>query len=216
MELHYLIGDATDPIVKPTIIAHICNDCQPVGAWGSGFVIELSKKNKTPQEAYLKWSKEGSSGGYELGAIQIVPFTKDVWVANMIAQHDIRLKNNIPPIRYEALEQCLASVYKHAKNNRLTVAGPRFGADRSGGDWPTIEAIIKKTMTVDTYIYTLESQKDHWPTQYENADDLIKSIGLQTCVPIIRQMAKDGLCDPIPGDGTVAEQDNEDLSSYFK
>lgn len=27
-------------------------------------------------------------------------------------------------------------------------------------------------MTVNTYIYTLESQKDRWPTKYENIDSL--------------------------------------------
>jgi hypothetical protein len=70
-------------------------------------------------------------------------------------------------------------------------------------------------MTVDTYIYTLESQKDRWPTQYENADDIKKSIGMQACVPIIRQMAKDGLCDPIPGDN-FEDASNDNFEQYFK
>jgi O-acetyl-ADP-ribose deacetylase (regulator of RNase III) len=167
MNLHYLIGDATHPTVKPAIIAHICNDCQP-GRWGAGFVLALSKINRAPQESYIKWSHRGSVEGYELGAVQLVPFAENVIVANMIAQHDTRWKGKVPPIRYEALEQCLNNVYRHAKDQGMVVCGPRFGADLAGGDWPTIETLIKKTMTVDTYIYTLESQKDRWPTQYEN------------------------------------------------
>lgn len=167
MTLKYLIGDVTEPIEKPVLICHICNDCQP-GCWGAGFTGVLSKKNKSPEKAYRKWSLEGSAGGYELGAIQLIPFAKQIMVANMLAQHDTRWKGKIPPIRYNALEQCLNNVYKHAKEHSWVVAGPRFGADLAGGSWERIEAIIKKTMTVDTYIYTLESQKDRWPTQYEN------------------------------------------------
>jgi O-acetyl-ADP-ribose deacetylase (regulator of RNase III) len=166
MTLKYLIGDATEPIIKPALICHICNDCQP-GAWGAGFVLALSRKNKAPQKSYHSWSIEGASGGYKLGAIKVVPFAENVWVANMIAQKGICWERNVPPIRYDALETCLISAYKYAENNGLTVAGPRFGADLAGGSWERIEAIIKKVMTVDTYIYTLESQKDRWPTQYE-------------------------------------------------
>jgi hypothetical protein len=178
-------------------------------------VKALSAKNNGPEKAYHKWYTE-DRGSFVLGAVQIAPFADNVVVANMIAQEGLRWNGKIPPIRYDALEQCLNSVYSHAKKYGYTLHGPRVGAVLSGGDWPTIEAIIKNTMTVDTYIYTLESQKNRWPTQYENADDLRKSIGLQACVPIIRQMAKDGLCDPIPGDAAVTEPDPEDLSQFFK
>lgn len=162
-QLHYLIGDATDPIVKPTIIAHICNS---VGGWGAGFVLALSRKNKDPEKAYHKWYHENNDS-FVLGAIQLIPFEEDVMVANMIAQYGIRWEGKIPPIRYDALEQCLGLVYKHAKEHGWTVSMPRIGCVLSGGSWNKIEAIIKNTMTVDTYVYTLESQKDRWPTTYE-------------------------------------------------
>jgi O-acetyl-ADP-ribose deacetylase (regulator of RNase III) len=151
MNLHYFIGDATDPIVKPALICQVNND---IGGWGSGFVISLSNKNKNPEEAYHRWYKENKNT-FVLGAIQIVPFTENVWVANMIAQHGIRWKGKIPPIRYDALEKCLNSAYKYAKDNGCTLHAPRLGAVLSGGDWFTIENIIKKIMTVDTYVYTL-------------------------------------------------------------
>ena len=200
MNLHYLIGDATDPIIKPALILHVCNS---VNGWGRGFVIALSSKNKGPEEAYHKWYDE-SRDTFVLGAIQIVPFAEDVSVGNMIAQKGIRWEGKVPPIRYDALEQCLTSAYKHAKNKNLTVAMPRLGAVLSGGSWNLIEAIIKKTKTVETYVYTLESKKDRWPTAYENVDDLKADSG------------KAQHNDKLPGDGVGGNVSDEDLAGYFK
>ena len=45
---------------------------------------------------------------------------------------------------------------------------PRIGAVRSGGDWDKIEKIIKKYATVETYIYTLENEKNMWECEYED------------------------------------------------
>lgn len=38
MNLHYLIGDATNPVIKPALICHVCNS---VNKWGAGFVVSL-------------------------------------------------------------------------------------------------------------------------------------------------------------------------------
>jgi hypothetical protein len=81
---------------------------------------------------------------------------------------------------------------------------PRLGAVLSGGSWNLIENIIKKTMTVETYIYTLESQKDRWPTKYENVDDLKADAG------------KAQHNDKLPGDGVGGNVSDEDLAGYFK
>jgi len=166
MNIHYLIGDATQPTIRPAIIAHVCND---IGGFGSGFVYSLTKRSVKPRNAYLKWYKDGESHGvkFELGSVQIVKFSDQVVVGNMIAQRDIRWEGKIPPIRYDALRKCLTSIYWWAKNKGYVVCGPRFGAQLSGGDWNIIESIIKETMTVETYIYTLEYEKDKWPTNYE-------------------------------------------------
>jgi O-acetyl-ADP-ribose deacetylase (regulator of RNase III) len=164
--LQYLIGDATDPIVKPAIICHVNNT---VNAWGAGFVMALSRRNKAPELAYHKWYKDGESHGvkFELGAVQIVKYIDQVVVGNMIAQQDIHWDGNVPPIRYDALKKCLISVFWWAKEHGYVVCGPRFGAQLSGGDWIEIEKIIKEVMTVETYIYTLEKEKHKWPTTYE-------------------------------------------------
>jgi len=180
LKIHYLIGDATNPNHKPCVIPHTVND---VGLWGSGFVLAVSKKNKDPEKAYKEWYREGrgSSVPFKLGAIQIIPFDKDMYIANMIAQHDVRFINGVPPVRYDALEKCLESVYNYAKNNKLCVCCPRICAVRSGGDWSTIESILQKMIDkyqINTYVYTLATEKDQWSgTVYEN-DSIEEEISL--------------------------------------
>lgn len=162
MTLHYLIGDATCPRQKPAIIAHVCND---IGGFGRGFVLALSSIYPETKTAYKEWFRTGSP---ELGQVQFVDtHVEGIIVANMIAQHDIRWQGNIPPIRYEALEACLKQVYDEAIKKGMFVVCPRLGAVLAGGEWPKIEDIIKRAMRVETYVYTLEGQKNRWPTVYE-------------------------------------------------
>ncbi|MBE3085044.1 MAG: macro domain-containing protein [Bacteroidetes bacterium] len=161
-QLHHLIGNAIEPIKKPSMIIHVCND---IGGWGRGFVLAISQKYPKAEKQYRDWF---SNGHPSLGEVQFVQVTPETCVANMIAQHGIRWQGQVPPIRYEALETCLKKSYEKALQDNLTVASPRIGCVLAGGSWDRIEAIIKKTMTVDTYVYTLEKQKNRWPTKYEN------------------------------------------------
>lgn len=160
-KLQYLIGSALEPIKKPALILHIVND---VGRWGSGFVLAISKKYIKPGAAYRKWyaNHRKNRSLLPLGIIQSVPVEDDITIINMVAQHDIKPIDNQPPIRYKALEDCLNSAYSLAVKENRTVHMPRIGAVRSGGDWATIEQIIKNCALVDTFIYTLESEKDIW------------------------------------------------------
>ena len=160
-KLHYFIGDATAPRKKPSIIAHVCNDCN---CFAAGFTVAISKKFPQVKSNYHNWFKTSNPN---LGDVQFVKVAEDLWFANMIGQHDVGWNKNVAPIRYEALETCLKVVYEKAEKDGMTVTGPRFGADLAGGDWKTIEGILKKVMTVDTYIYTLEAQRYKWATEYE-------------------------------------------------
>lgn len=83
-------------------------------------------------------------------------------VVNMIGQHCTMPLNGIPPIRYEALEKCILKVYSKIKTG-ATVHMPRIGAGLAGGDWEKIEGIIKKNMTVDTFVYTLPHEINKFP-----------------------------------------------------
>jgi hypothetical protein len=86
----------------------------------------------------------------------------------MIGQHGTRWEGKTPPIRYDAIEMCLKAVYEKAAKDQDIVCGPRFGCVLAGGDWKIISQLIKETMTVETYIYTMEKQKDRWNDNYEN------------------------------------------------
>lgn len=164
MELHYLIGTALEPVKKPALIIHICND---LGLWGSGFVIAVSSKYSKPENEYRSWKKK-VEGDLPLGEIQIIPVEDDVWVVNMIAQHDVWMVDGIPPLRIDALRKCLITVNDFAIAKGATIHAPRIGAVRSGGKWSDIEKVIKATITLDTYIYTLKIEKNMWDEKYEN------------------------------------------------
>jgi len=146
----YLIGDATNPkTLGMKLLPHISND---VFAWGAGYVLALSKKWKMPEFVFL------SSEELVLGEVQFVYVERDITVCNMIAQEGVGINKitKLPPIRYEALRECLKKVNEVALKIDATIHAPRFGAGLSGGDWQVIEQIIKDEITVDVYIYDLK------------------------------------------------------------
>lgn len=165
--VHYLIGDAMEPIKKPALIIHICND---KGIWGSGFVNSVSDVNKEPENMYRIWTNI-CRGDLPLGECQIIQISDKIWVINMIAQHDIRIIDGIPPLRLEALRRCLFEVNDIARAKGATVHAPRIGSVRSGGRWSDIKKLLLKVLTVDTYVYTLPIEKDMWDDEYENEKD---------------------------------------------
>jgi O-acetyl-ADP-ribose deacetylase (regulator of RNase III) len=155
MQLFHVVGDATQPVKSPAIIAHVCNT---VRAWGAGFVIPLGNAYPQAKQAYLAMS----DADMQLGRTQFVE-VGEVTVANMIAQKGIRPSKDGIPLRYAALHACLEEVQKRALEKGCTVSMPRIGAKRGGGDWNVIKAIIMATMKVDTYVYTLPVEAEDWP-----------------------------------------------------
>ena len=84
-----------------------------------------------------------------------------MYVANMIAQHGIRVVNGVPPIRYDALSACLKLLADWAKTLEIdgkivSFHGPRMGAGLAGGDWTLIEKIVDEVLgEFNVYIYDL-------------------------------------------------------------
>lgn len=140
-DISYVTGDATSPIgdgVK--IIAHICND---VGLWGRGFVMAISEQWSFPELDYRLWSSCENS--FRLGNTRLVQVECDIYVANMIAQHNIRgSAGSGPPIRYYAVASCLDKLATEAKTLNASVHMPRIGCGLAGGSWDKIEPMIKK------------------------------------------------------------------------
>jgi O-acetyl-ADP-ribose deacetylase (regulator of RNase III) len=152
MSIQYLTGDATRPVGNGNrIIAHVCND---VGKWGKGFVLAISKLWPEPQAEFLDLHSRQS---LKLGAVQLVRVEKSVWVANMVAQRDVRTRGCVPPIRYDALEKCLGELGFHAHQFQASIHMPRIGCGLAGGKWEKVQSLITDTLP-GTEVY------DHPPT----------------------------------------------------
>jgi len=142
----FLKGDATAPVADGVkIICHVCND---VGGWGRGFVLALSKRWPEPEDRYREWYAQGGSAGFRLGAVQLVEVEPTLMVANMVAQRGTRPADGVPPIRYDALRECLTALAEQATSRGASVHMPRIGCGLAGGSWPEVEAIIDATLLV--------------------------------------------------------------------
>jgi len=140
--IQYVKGDATHLIGDgKKLLIHCCND---IGAWGSGFVMAISRRWKDPEVQYKKWSRGHVKGlKFGLGAVQFVKVEDDIVVGNMIGQHGIRRTGGTPPIRYSAIVKCLEKVRDAAVKNNASVHLPYLmGAGLAGGSWDKIESII--------------------------------------------------------------------------
>ena len=153
----YLKGDATNPQTEgKKIISHCCNDCIP-GKWGAGFVLAISKRWKEPEKQYREWSV--SANNYKLGEVQFVGVANNLVVANMIGQHGVGFNNGNPPVRYDAVDSCLAKVAEIAtKKHKASIHMPRICCGLAGGTWDKIEPLIIKNLSlvdVPVFVYDI-------------------------------------------------------------
>lgn len=145
--ISYVKGDATRPEgVGTKVIVHCCND---LGAWGSGFVLAVSKRWPEPEAAYLD---SITRGGLTLGNVQFVEVGDDydgedsIVVANLIGQKGLIGPVNPSPVRYSAIETGLERVARFAKKHSASIHMPRIGCGLAGGTWTRMEPIVSKTL----------------------------------------------------------------------
>ena len=143
MGIEYRKGDATSPLKSGNkIIVHVCND---IGGWGRGFVMAISKKWKKPEEYFRNWYS--SKENFALGEVQLVKVEEDIWIANLIGQHDIKAdRNGIPPIRYDAISKGLNKIAGMTIQFKATVHMPRIGCGLAGGNWEEMKKIVMKEL----------------------------------------------------------------------
>jgi O-acetyl-ADP-ribose deacetylase (regulator of RNase III) len=144
-DIRYVVGDATAPQGEGSkIICHICND---IGGWGAGFVLAISRRWQQPEAAYRAWYASRETSGFRLGAVQFVPVSPTLMVANMIGQHGIRSARGTPPIRYDAVAEGLITIGGKALEIGASVHMPRIGCGLAGGTWDQIEPLVKERLT---------------------------------------------------------------------
>lgn len=149
----YVKGDATLPQAQhdneQCYIVHCCNN---LGAWGSGFVVAVSKRWRKPETNYRNWALTGNDLGsdFKLGEIQYVRVEPNIVVVNMIAQHGVGISGSNIPLRYGALYRCLNDVamgiITDTKDVPYSIHMPRIGCGLAGGDWTQVEDIIERTL----------------------------------------------------------------------
>ncbi len=137
MSINYVIGDATHPASDgPKVIVHVVNN---LGRWNSGFVLAINKRWTKPRTKYQLWSKMPN---FQLGGCQFVQVETDIWVANVVGQHQT-IRENSSPIRYEALREGLKKVADFCIENGASYHSCRLGSGLARGSWPVIEDIIE-------------------------------------------------------------------------
>lgn len=157
LPIQFIDGDATTPEADDNkIIAHVCND---IGAWGAGFVRTLSDRWPEPEREFRRWYHDRADSGFRLGAVQLVRFETELWVANMAGQHGIRTRAGIrtesgtepagsgPPIRYEAVREALHTLAEHTLRLDASVHMPRIGCGLAGGTWDRVEPMVVQALT---------------------------------------------------------------------
>lgn len=149
-------GDCIDVALKKrnVIIPHVTND---IGAWGSGFVLALSKKwpmslrDRSPEFEYKRDPRARSLGITQLVKSESSGENALLYVANMCSQKGISSKSvhssterNEKPIKYVSLMTCMQTVAEFAKEKNLGIVCPKFGSDRAGGNWDFITELIEE------------------------------------------------------------------------
>ena len=143
--IHYVVGDAAVPFVRPALIAHVCNN---LGAWGAGFVLSLGHRYPKAEQAYSRTTR------HYLGTNQYVDVENDIHVANMIAQRGYG--GAVRRIVDSALEDCLHHAAGYAARRGMTIHMPRIGCGLAGAKWDEIEPIVRKNCNgVGVYVYDL-------------------------------------------------------------
>ena len=140
--IKYIIGDATKPEIGCSgihIIAHCCND---IGQFGAGFVVPLERRYMGLKQAYKSYIQNTAN---PIGSVFLFQINStNLWIANIIGQHDIFPIDGIPPIRYDALKEGFIKTIDTFKSECIHFHLPRLGCGLAGGDWNVVENMLNE------------------------------------------------------------------------
>jgi len=171
-KITYVIGgDLREPLGsdQKKVIAHCVND---QGRMGAGVAKALFEKWPSVRSEYIKWFQDDN--GFSLGNSQIVKVENDICVVNIIGQHDTKIKDGIPPVRYEAIQSGFRFLNDLCDLCGTTIHLPYLmGCDLAGGKWEEVEALINKELVrkgKKVYVYDLFRKRV--PKEGDIVDDL--------------------------------------------
>jgi len=145
-----VIGDVTTPQRidenEIVIIAHCCNN---KNKWGAGVVLAISKKWKKPEEVYRNFCERNKNISI-LGRVCYAKIDDNLIIANMIGQDGVFSKDNLIPIKYRALANCMSKiavfveVEKIKTNKNVVIHAPKFGSNLAKGNWSFVLELIRE------------------------------------------------------------------------
>jgi hypothetical protein len=174
MKFNEVVGDFTKFEVLPNTMHFMPHGLNSWGIFGSGAVMAIHEKYPKATEAYTSWFDglcdqhfpkclDKYNRIFELGNIQVVNVAPQKFVVNMLTQKGMGSHYNMPPGRYEAIEECLRKLEVCCQKvlecgKEVSIEACKFGSARSGLSWETIfkmvEDIFEHTEgTWNTYTY---------------------------------------------------------------
>jgi len=125
------------------VICQLVNDQARV--WGGGVARGSAQKYPAAQQKFSQWIVEIPKRE-RLGRVHFAAVSPDLTIASLIAQEGFGAAAS-PRIRYSPLEQAFSAVAQFALDHNASVHMPRIGGGQSGGEWDTVEEIVRDTLT---------------------------------------------------------------------
>jgi hypothetical protein len=153
----YKSGDVINAVKgfkKHILVLNVVND---INKWGSGFVLSISDKWPHIKHDYNSYCASIDKNEL-LGKNQYVKANEFITVVNMFAQTGIYWNNGQPPIRYNALAECLTEITKTIPKS-FEIHTPYIGMGRAGGDPKIIIPMIESILS-DYSVFLYEYKND--------------------------------------------------------
>jgi len=175
--LRIIEGDVTNPqITTPNeivVIPHMCNNLRVMEA---GVALALRNKWGKVYNTYMEMAQRNNKlylGEISKTTVEFILNTTKVKiiVVNMIAQSGTVSQNNLIPIRYKALINCMVKVFdyietiKSKTSNPIVIHCPKFGSDLAGGNWNFILELIREIWLengIDVVVYEFKADSAKW------------------------------------------------------
>jgi O-acetyl-ADP-ribose deacetylase (regulator of RNase III) len=150
--LKFVHGNVLDPKgPSKKIICQLVND--QARFWGGGVAKSTSRKFPEAQKDFSNWITT-IPRSKRLGMVHFAEVTGQITVASLVGQEGFG-ESTSPRIRYAALEQCFERVLQIAAKTSASIHMPRLGAGQSGGQWETVEEIIRSTFVPASITVTI-------------------------------------------------------------